>query len=37
MVDCGATETFIDERYVKQNNIPLRQKAIPHRVLVVDG
>jgi hypothetical protein len=37
MVDCRATENFIDERYAKQNNIPLRRKAIPHRVLVVDG
>jgi predicted aspartyl protease len=37
IVDCGATENFIDERYAKQNNIPLRRKAIPHRVLVVDG
>jgi hypothetical protein len=37
MVDCGATENFIDERYVKQNNIPLRRKAIPRRVLAVDG
>jgi predicted aspartyl protease len=37
MVDCGATENFIDERYAKQNNIPLRRKAIPHRVLAVDG
>jgi predicted nucleic-acid-binding Zn-ribbon protein len=36
MVNCGATENFIDERYTKQNNIPLQQKAIPHRVLVVD-
>jgi hypothetical protein len=37
MVDCGAIENFIDERYAKQNNIPLQRKAIPHRVLAVDG
>jgi hypothetical protein len=37
MVNCGATENSIDERYTKQNNIPLRQKAIPRRVLAVDG
>jgi hypothetical protein len=37
MVDYGATENFIDERYTKQNNIPLQQKAIPHHVLAVDG
>jgi hypothetical protein len=37
MVDCGATENFIDERYAKQNNIPLQRKAIPRRVLAVDG
>jgi hypothetical protein len=24
MVNCGATENFIDERYAKQNNIPLQ-------------
>jgi hypothetical protein len=24
IVNCGATENFIDERYAKQNNIPLR-------------
>jgi hypothetical protein len=24
MVDCQATENFIDERYAKQNNIPLQ-------------
>jgi hypothetical protein len=24
MVDCRATENFIDERYAKQNNIPLQ-------------
>jgi hypothetical protein len=37
MVDCGVTENFIDERYTKQNNILLQRKAIPHRVLAVDG
>jgi hypothetical protein len=37
MVNCGATENFIDERYTKQNNIPLQQKAIPRRVWAVDG
>jgi hypothetical protein len=37
MVDCWATENFIDERYAKQNNIPLQRKAIPRRVLAVDG
>jgi hypothetical protein len=37
MVDCRATENFIDERYAKQNNIPLKRKTIPHRVLAVDG
>jgi hypothetical protein len=37
MVDCGATENFIDERYAKQNDIPLQRKAIPRRVLAVDG
>jgi hypothetical protein len=37
MVDCGATENFIHERYAKQNKIPLQRKAMPRRVLAVDG
>jgi predicted aspartyl protease len=37
MIDCGATENFIDLRYAEQNNIPLQQKTIPRRVLAVDG
>jgi hypothetical protein len=37
MIDCRATENFIDQRYIEQNNIPLQWKAIPHRVLAVDG
>jgi hypothetical protein len=36
IVNCRVTENFIDERYAKQNNIPLQQKAIPHRILAVD-
>jgi hypothetical protein len=37
MVDCGAMEDFIDEGYARQNNILLQRKAIPQRVLAVDG
>jgi hypothetical protein len=36
MIDCGATENFIDQRYAEQNHIPLQWKAIPRRVLAVD-
>jgi hypothetical protein len=36
MIDCGATENFIDLRYAEQKNIPLQRKTIPRRVLAVD-
>jgi hypothetical protein len=37
MVDCGATENFIDKEYVEWNGIPLKEKRVPRRVLAVDG
>jgi predicted aspartyl protease len=37
MVDCGATENFIDKKYAEQMNIPLNKKKIPRRVLTIDG
>jgi predicted aspartyl protease len=37
MVDCGATETFIDKKYAEQVGIPLDKKKIPWRVPAVDG
>jgi predicted aspartyl protease len=37
MVDCGATENFIDKRYAEQIGIPLDKKQLPRRVLAVDG
>jgi hypothetical protein len=37
MVDCGATENFIDKDYAEQIKIPLDKKKIPRRVLAVDG
>jgi hypothetical protein len=37
MVDCRATENFIDKKYVEQMNIPLNKKKIPRRVLTMDG
>jgi predicted aspartyl protease len=37
MVDCGATENFIDKKYAEQVGIPLDKKKIPQRVLAVDG
>jgi predicted aspartyl protease len=37
MVDCGATENFIDKKYAEQVGIPLDKKKIPRTVLAVDG
>jgi hypothetical protein len=37
MIDCGASENFIDKRYAEKNNIPLREKNVPCSVLAVDG
>jgi predicted aspartyl protease len=37
MVDCGATENFIDKKYTEQVGIPLDKKKILRRVLAVDG
>jgi hypothetical protein len=37
MIDCGATENFIDREYAKQSRLPLLQKAVPRQCLAVDG
>jgi hypothetical protein len=37
MVDCRATENFIDKKYAEQVGIPLDKKKIPGRVLAVNG
>jgi hypothetical protein len=37
MVDCRATEYFIDGNYAEQTGIPLDKKKVPQRVLVVNG
>jgi predicted aspartyl protease len=37
MIDCGATENFIDRQFVEQQQLPLMKKAVPQRVLAVDG
>jgi hypothetical protein len=37
MVDCRATEYFMDKKYAEQVGIPLDKKKIPRRVLAVDG
>jgi hypothetical protein len=37
LIDCGASENFIDKAYVAANGIPTQRKAIPRRVLTVDG
>jgi hypothetical protein len=37
MVDCGATENFIDKEYAEWNRIPLNEKMVPQRVLAMDG
>jgi hypothetical protein len=37
MIDCGATENFIDREYARRSWIPLLQKAVPRQCLAVDG
>jgi hypothetical protein len=37
MVDCRATDNFIDKDYIEKIRIPLDRKKIPQRVLAVDG
>jgi hypothetical protein len=37
MVDCGATENFVDKNYAEKIQIPMDEKKVPHRVLAVDG
>jgi hypothetical protein len=37
MVDCGVTENFINKEYTEWNGIPLNEKAVPRRVLAMDG
>jgi hypothetical protein len=37
MIDCGAIENFIDRQFAEQQQLPLTKKAVPQRVLAVDG
>ena len=37
LIDSGASENFIDKAYVEANGIPVKPKATPRRVLMVDG
>jgi predicted aspartyl protease len=37
LIDCGVSENFIDKAYAAANEIPTQRKAIPRRVLTVDG
>ena len=37
LVDCGASENFIDRAYTEANHIPTQEKTVPRRVLTVDG
>jgi hypothetical protein len=37
MVDCGATENFVDKNYAQKIQIPMDEKKVPCRVLAVDG
>jgi hypothetical protein len=37
MIDCGATENFIDRTFAEQQQLPLTKKTVPRRVLAVDG
>jgi predicted aspartyl protease len=36
MVDCGATENFVDKKYAEKIQIPMDEKKVPRRVLAVD-
>jgi predicted aspartyl protease len=36
MIDCGATENFIDRQFAEQQQLPLTKKVVPRRVLTVD-
>ena len=36
LIDCGASENFIDRAYTEINHIPTREKTVPRRVLTVD-
>jgi len=37
LVDSGASENFIDRAYAEASRIQMQQKAVPRRVLTVDG
>jgi len=37
LVDCGASENFIDRAYAEDNHIPTQEKTVLRRVLTVDG
>jgi hypothetical protein len=37
MIDCGNMENFIDRQFAEQQQLPLMKKAVPRRVLAVDG
>jgi hypothetical protein len=37
MIDCRATENFIDRRFTEQQGLPLTKKFIPRKVLAIDG
>jgi hypothetical protein len=37
MIDCGATENFIDRRFAEQQGLPLTKQLVPRKVLAIDG
>jgi hypothetical protein len=37
LIKCGTSENFVDRAYTVANGIPTQRKAIPTRVLTVDG
>jgi hypothetical protein len=37
MIDCGATENFIDRRFAEHQGLPLTKQLVPRKVLAVDG
>jgi hypothetical protein len=37
MIDCRATENFIDRRFAEQQGLALTKQLVPQKVLTVDG
>jgi hypothetical protein len=36
LLDCGATENFINERYARRMHLPVKRLATPRKIINVD-